>query len=206
MDVEPSTRGDDDPALISVYRREPAGGCNLLQCSGIQGAGGDAILLAGSLWRACGAFLVGSNPARCISFFGCQFSIQHGFRHDGRAAVGTPVPHELSLSRQQDTLDDVTDSENLCDLVGTMVAYAAYSSLPENFKSETLAGLNASSEQLFFISHCLKWCAQLSKPPRRYAPFRSRCIVPLMNMPEFSSAFNCAPGSPMNPQNKCTFW
>ncbi|KAH8039363.1 hypothetical protein HPB51_005693 [Rhipicephalus microplus] len=112
----------------------------------------------------------------------------------------------LSLSRQQDTLDDVTDSENLCDLVGTMVAYAAYSSLPENFKSETLAGLNASSEQLFFISHCLKWCAQLSKPPRRYAPFRSRCIVPLMNMPEFSSAFNCAPGSPMNPQNKCTFW
>ncbi|KAH7957264.1 hypothetical protein HPB52_016842 [Rhipicephalus sanguineus] len=69
----------------------------------------------------------------------------------------------LSLSRQEEKLDDTTDSENLSDLVGTMVAYAAYSSLPEKYKSETLAGLNTSSEQLFFISHCLK-CYERGKP------------------------------------------
>ncbi|KAL1486929.1 hypothetical protein MTO96_031155 [Rhipicephalus appendiculatus] len=112
----------------------------------------------------------------------------------------------LSLSRQQEKLDDATDSENLCDLVGTVVAYAAYASLPVKFKSTTLAGLNVSSERLFFISHCLTSCAQLGHPGRRYAPFRSRCIVPLMNMPEFSNAFGCAPGTPMNPRNKCEFW
>ncbi|KAL1421516.1 hypothetical protein MTO96_023078 [Rhipicephalus appendiculatus] len=111
----------------------------------------------------------------------------------------------LSLTRG-DEVDDTKDSENVCDLVGTAVAYAAYSSLPDKFKIETLSGLNASSEQLFFISHCLTLCAQLSRPARRYAPFRSRCIVPLMNMPEFSSAFGCAAGTPMNPRNKCKFW
>ncbi|KAL1468645.1 hypothetical protein MTO96_025234 [Rhipicephalus appendiculatus] len=112
----------------------------------------------------------------------------------------------LSLSREQENLDDMTDSENLCDIVGAVVAYAAYASLPEKFKSTTLAGLNASSEQLFFINHCLKCCAQHNRRARRYAPPRSRCTVPLMNMPEFSSAFGCAPGTPMNPRNKCKFW
>ncbi|KAL1444082.1 hypothetical protein MTO96_045685 [Rhipicephalus appendiculatus] len=34
----------------------------------------------------------------------------------------------LSLSGQQETLNDTVDSENLAELVGTMVAYAAYSS------------------------------------------------------------------------------
>ncbi|KAL1469043.1 hypothetical protein MTO96_025121 [Rhipicephalus appendiculatus] len=37
-------------------------------------------------------------------------------------------------------------------------------------------------------------------------PGRSRCIVPLMNMAEFSDAFGCAPGTPMNPPKKCSFW
>ncbi|KAL1468650.1 hypothetical protein MTO96_025239 [Rhipicephalus appendiculatus] len=129
------------------------------------------------------------------------------FSHYPTRALYFPISaFQLSLSRQQEKLDDATDTENLCDLVGTVVAYAAYASLPVKFKSTTLAGLNVSSERLFFISHCLTSCAQLSHPGRRYAPFRSRCIVPLMNMPEFSNAFGCAPGTPMNPRNKCEFW
>ncbi|XP_075744548.1 neprilysin-1-like [Rhipicephalus microplus] len=112
----------------------------------------------------------------------------------------------LSLSLQEDILNDTTDSENLADFVGAKVAYAAYSSLPRNFKSGTIAGLNVSSEQLFFVSRCLKFCAQLIRSTERYAPYHSRCIVPLMNMPEFSSAYGCPAGTPMNPRNKCKFW
>ncbi|XP_049276132.1 neprilysin-4-like [Rhipicephalus sanguineus] len=112
----------------------------------------------------------------------------------------------LSLSRQQETLNDLVDSENIADLVGTMIAYAAFASLSPQHKNETLAGLSMSSEQLFFINHCVKWCSQYRTSGRRYAPYRSRCIVPLMNMPEFSRAFGCATGTPMNPQEKCTFW
>ncbi|KAL1474104.1 hypothetical protein MTO96_038238 [Rhipicephalus appendiculatus] len=37
----------------------------------------------------------------------------------------------LSLSGQQEVLDDTLDSENLGDFVGTMIAYAAYASLPD---------------------------------------------------------------------------
>lgn len=107
---------------------------------------------------------------------------------------------------QPEVLDDNVDSENLADLVGTKVAYAAFKALPERFRRVKLVGFNVSSERLFFINHCVRACAQHSKPGRRYAPFRSRCIVPLMNMPEFSRAFGCAPGTPMNPREKCTFW
>ncbi|KAL1477541.1 hypothetical protein MTO96_035661 [Rhipicephalus appendiculatus] len=103
-------------------------------------------------------------------------------------------------------LNDTVDSENLADLVGTRIAYTAFTTLSAQYVDETLAGLNMSAKQLFFINYCAKWCAQYSVPTERYAPFRSRCIVPLMNMPEFSWTFGCAAGAPMNPHDKCEFW
>lgn len=36
-----------------------------------------------------------------------------------------------------------------------------------------------------------------------YAPNNFRLNVPLMNIPEFSEAFKCPIGSPMNPMKKC---
>ncbi|KAL3224372.1 hypothetical protein MRX96_049511 [Rhipicephalus microplus] len=123
------------------------------------------------------------------------------------ADISADSAPKLSLIHQEEKLTRATDSENLCDFVGTMVAYAAYSSLPSKYKNVTLAGIKTSSKQLFFISHCLKWCDEYgSRPAPRYAAPRSRCIVPLMNMPEFSSAFKCVAGTPMNPRNKCKFW
>ncbi|XP_049271365.1 neprilysin-1-like [Rhipicephalus sanguineus] len=112
----------------------------------------------------------------------------------------------LSLSRRQEALDDTLDSENLADLVGTSVAYKAFTSLVPEDVGYTLPGLDMSAEQLFFVMNCAKWCSQYSVPGKRYAPFRSRCIVPLMNMDEFASAFRCALGTPMNPPGKCFFW
>ncbi|KAH6932807.1 hypothetical protein HPB50_009645 [Hyalomma asiaticum] len=112
----------------------------------------------------------------------------------------------LSLTSEEDKLNDVVDSENLADLVGATIAHKAFSSLPPNHKNVKLAGLNMSSEQLYFISHCATWCADNRIRAKRYAPYRSRCMVPLRNMPEFSRAFNCKIGTTMNPQQKCSFW
>ncbi|XP_075739680.1 uncharacterized protein LOC142785125 isoform X2 [Rhipicephalus microplus] len=38
------------------------------------------------------------------------------------------------------------------------------------------------------------------------AVLQDRVNVPLMNLPEFASAFNCPADSPMNPRNRCIFW
>ncbi|KAH6932393.1 hypothetical protein HPB50_005236 [Hyalomma asiaticum] len=112
----------------------------------------------------------------------------------------------LSVYRHPDTLDDDVDSESLADLVGARLAYDTFSSFPEVYKGVTLAGFNMSSEQLFFVNHCVKLCAEKSKMAKRYAPYRSRCIVPLRNMLEFSRAFGCKTGTLMNPPEKCSFW
>ncbi|XP_075539434.1 neprilysin-1-like [Dermacentor variabilis] len=109
------------------------------------------------------------------------------------------------MSRQQ-VVNDTLDSENIADLVGVKVAYDAFTLLPYRERIMTLVGLNISANRLFFISHCIKWCAQHRQLTSRYAPYRSRCIVPLMNMPEFSNAFGCVAGQPMNPKKKCDFW
>ncbi|KAH8039014.1 hypothetical protein HPB51_004939 [Rhipicephalus microplus] len=117
----------------------------------------------------------------------------------------TPI-FQLLLTGQEGTLNDELDSENLADLVGTKVAYDAFASLAGGYRDQKLAGLDMSAQQLFFVNHCVKWCSEDDYVASRYAPQRSRCIVPLINMPEFSSAFSCAEGTPMNPQDKCTFW
>ncbi|XP_065289066.1 uncharacterized protein [Dermacentor albipictus] len=112
----------------------------------------------------------------------------------------------LSFSARQEVLNDTADSENMADLVGAMTAYATYASLPPAQANVTLAGLDMSAERLFFINYCVMWCHEYGASHVRYAPDRSRCIVPLMNMPEFASAFGCAVGEPMNPRKKCNFW
>ncbi|KAL1421509.1 hypothetical protein MTO96_023072 [Rhipicephalus appendiculatus] len=69
-----------------------------------------------------------------------------------------------------------------------------------------LPDLNLTSEHLFFIGNCAKWCEGQNVNSARYAAGHFRCNVPLMNMAEFSAAFACAPQTPMNPSNKCAFW
>lgn len=116
--------------------------------------------------------------------------------------------HQAAEGRvaRQDVIDDYTDSENLADFGGLIAAYHAFDSLPEPRRSITLAGLNITAEQLFFISFCVHFCGTVRDEADRHATFKARCNVPLMNMPEFSAAFNCKPGDYMNPPHKCTFW
>ncbi|XP_037565069.2 neprilysin-2-like [Dermacentor silvarum] len=108
---------------------------------------------------------------------------------------------------RQAMANDFLDSENLADFVGTAASYSAYALLPPSQRQKTLLGLNITAERLFFINHCVKYCNRYSDTDtERHSPFHVRCEVPLMHMPEFSAAFQCAPGSHMNPKTKCAFW
>ncbi|KAK8767779.1 hypothetical protein V5799_005438 [Amblyomma americanum] len=97
------------------------------------------------------------------------------------------------------------DPENLGDFSGARLAYEAFQSLPDRRRALSVAGFG--SERLFFIGHCVKWCRSLTEHRNEgYARGRSRCIVPLMHMPEFSEAFGCGAKAYMNPERKCSFW
>ncbi|XP_037518047.2 neprilysin-3 [Rhipicephalus sanguineus] len=126
------------------------------------------------------------------------------------------VMHCLQLSHAKVSKTDNLDrhsSENLADFVGSLVSHAAFSSLPDRLRRITVPGnsaLNLTSEQLYFVSRCVIWCTRIETRYQDYnegshAAYRARCNVPAMNMPSFGEAFNCPPGSQMNPVDKCVF-
>ncbi|XP_064470341.1 membrane metallo-endopeptidase-like 1 [Ornithodoros turicata] len=60
-----------------------------------------------------------------------------------------------------------------------------------------------TSEQLFYVSWCLLWCG---KDMPGEPPLEGKCNLPLMNTEDFSEAFKCPIGAPMNAVKKCQFW
>ncbi|TKR86509.1 hypothetical protein L596_011091 [Steinernema carpocapsae] len=106
--------------------------------------------------------------------------------------------------------------ENIADNGGVKTAYAAYKSWLSNTTSSepALPGFqNFTSDQLFFLAYANNWCSMVR--PKHYvqliltdvhAPAKYRAVIPLRNRPEFARAFNCVPGTKMNPVNKCAVW
>ncbi|KAH8020999.1 hypothetical protein HPB51_011555 [Rhipicephalus microplus] len=112
-----------------------------------------------------------------------------------------------SLEEELGEVDDVTDSEMMADFIGLSGLYDAYlkaKQVPD--VSLELRGIpGVTSDQLFFIAFCYKWCSNL-RASQRYPDFNARCNMPLMNMQQFSEAFNCSATARMNPPDKCAFW
>ncbi|KAG9327260.1 hypothetical protein KVV02_002713 [Mortierella alpina] len=83
-----------------------------------------------------------------------------------------------------------------------------------SFRNYKLAGLGAHTpEQLFFLSYgnslCEKRRSNGSTPnvqTNKHSPAEWRINGALQNSADFAKAFNCQPGSPMNPRLKCTIW
>ncbi|XP_068754462.1 endothelin-converting enzyme 1-like isoform X2 [Montipora capricornis] len=84
--------------------------------------------------------------------------------------------------------------------------------LSKNGQEQRLPGMNLTNEQIFFISFARNWCEVFSSRGKEIllasehspGPWRARGSV--MNFPEFAKAFNCRPGSPMNPADRCEVW
>ncbi|XP_077523527.1 neprilysin-3-like [Amblyomma americanum] len=107
------------------------------------------------------------------------------------------------------TYHGLTDAEGVADWGGIQLAYDTYRSLTDDVRTEVVPGVDLTAEQTFFIFHCLKFCTTRPGTRRGWGLYwhgRSRCIVPLRNMPEFAEAFSCKRGDRMNPDRKCTFW
>lgn len=130
-------------------------------------------------------------------------SSKRGYEERVKCIRNSYLPLEYDASGP----DDVRDSEIMADFIGLSGLYEAYLAAKEQAGSpqglQELPGL--SSDQLFFVAFCFKWCSN-ARLTDRYPDYDVRCNMPLMNMPEFSTAFNCSAESPMNPTSKCVFW
>ncbi|XP_077550028.1 neprilysin-1-like [Haemaphysalis longicornis] len=112
-----------------------------------------------------------------------------------------------------------TLGENIADNGGTLAAFRAYKNiLKEGYKDKDirLKGLEElSGEKLFFIAYAMTWCNSIRPENLRtriqydpHSPDNYRVNIPLMNIAEFSTAFNCPAHSRMNPNRSetCALW
>ncbi|XP_065300406.1 membrane metallo-endopeptidase-like 1 [Dermacentor albipictus] len=91
---------------------------------------------------------------------------------------------------------------SLINHIATWLSYKAYQSSAASAKHRwTPAYLQLTSEQLFFVSHCVPWCSDKKED----LAARQRCVQPLLNMPEFAEAFRCGSNDRMFSSSKCPF-
>lgn len=106
-----------------------------------------------------------------------------------------------------------TQGENIADNGGLKQAYKAYLQWLERYNDHELPDLPLHSKQLFFLNFAQVWCGS-SRPEAAknrlktavHSPGRFRVIGTLRNSLDFADAYQCQPGCPMNPINKCTVW
>lgn len=106
----------------------------------------------------------------------------------------------------------LTLGENIADNGGLKQAWDVLQERQkERGEGPTVAGL--TEDQLFFVAAAQVWCAEASKEAERlqvqtdpHSPSQFRVLGPMVNHPGFAGTFACAPGTPMNPPNKCEVW
>jgi putative endopeptidase len=105
----------------------------------------------------------------------------------------------------------LTLGEDVADLGGLILAYAAWKADTQGQKLEPLDGF--TPEQRFFIGYAQSWCSNERDETKRlrgtvdpHSPEKYRSNGVVSNMPEFQEAFHCKPGSAMVRQNRCRVW
>jgi endothelin-converting enzyme/putative endopeptidase len=107
----------------------------------------------------------------------------------------------------------LTLGENIADLGGAKLAYAAMMAAPRRPRSDAVS--RYSDSQQFFIGYAQVWCskhrpefARMLAQVDPHPPPSLRVNMPLRNMPEFQQAFACPAGSRMvrPASERCVVW
>jgi len=107
----------------------------------------------------------------------------------------------------------LTSGEDIADLGGTILAWAAWKEATKNMKLEPADGL--TPEQRFFVG-LAQWACENERPENLrvmaatnpHSPGKYRINGVAVNMPEFASAFQCKDGSALvkKPKDVCKVW
>jgi putative endopeptidase len=106
----------------------------------------------------------------------------------------------------------LTLGENIADLGGVKMAFAALQKLRSASTSITVAD-GFTEPQQFFLGVGQAWCSASRKAQSEkllktdpHSPPKYRIYGALRNLPEFATAFQCATGTPMRPAKICSIW
>lgn len=119
---------------------------------------------------------------------------------------------KLCLMRQYSKFNGNTHTNHkFAENSGIVQAYWAYDAYLKKYGNEPkLPGLEFSNRQMFFIGYAQKECRisgfVKNYEAKNHTPVSYNVLIPLMNFPEFSKAFNCPLNSYMNPKEKCKIW
>jgi len=109
----------------------------------------------------------------------------------------------------------LTLGENVADLGGLKLAFAAMQAYARAHPDRTAAPSRFTPEQQFFLGHAQAWCTNTRPEEARrrvtvdpHAPPKYRVNGPLSNLPQFQQAFGCKAGDRMvaTPENRCEVW
>jgi len=107
----------------------------------------------------------------------------------------------------------LTLGENVADLGGLKLAYAAMEAYAREHPDGRPGGRRFTSQQEFFLGTAQMWCTNATPEELRrrvatdaHAPPEYRVNGPLSNMPQFQKAFACKAGDRMVAQNRCEVW
>jgi putative endopeptidase len=105
----------------------------------------------------------------------------------------------------------LTEGEDIADLGGLILAWAAWKEQTRNMHLETRDGL--TPEQRFFVGNA-QWACENDRPENLrmnaitdpHSPGKYRVNGLVVNMPEFEKAFSCKAGQPMVKADRCRVW
>jgi predicted metalloendopeptidase len=106
----------------------------------------------------------------------------------------------------------LTAGENIADIGGLKLAYAAYREA-RKAAPERLAAEGYTEEQIFFLAYGQSWCEkdrpeflELIAKTNPHSPTIFRVNGVVADVPAFADAFSCPAGSPMRPAKVCAVW
>ncbi|XP_055724173.1 membrane metallo-endopeptidase-like 1 [Salvelinus fontinalis] len=142
-----------------------------------------------------------------------NYSAEH-FKDQSQCMVQQYGNFNWKLAGGQNVSGISTLGENIADNGGVRQAYKAYMKWVEREGEELrLPGLEMDHKQLFFLNFAQVWCgayrpeyASQCIKTDSHSPLEYRVLGSLQNFGAFSDAFQCKPGTPMNPEMKCRVW
>lgn len=133
-------------------------------------------------------------------------------RFAGRAACVAELYSTFEAAPGAFVNGRLTLGEDLADLGGAKLAFAAYRALRRDAAKVYVAD-GFTEDQQFFLGVGQAWCGRdrPAEVARRlladeHAPAKLRVYGALRNLGAFAEAFRCAPGTPMRPAQTCSVW